>query len=220
MTLQQRTNAAPTTSAANVQRLSAATSNARPATRQVDLRCIRAAQVALGWAVVFVAFHVYWDLGGSFVSPGNLSGGISEHPVLRGIVDVLYGSMFVLGFLVPLAISRGWARGRLAQPVAILAWSGGAILTLRGATGLIDDLTRVTGVLPNGLSGISTESATGTASGTGSYWAIETYFLIGGLIFTWLAIRYREHRHRRARPTIQAQRTLRRDEGCSSTTYC
>ncbi len=39
-----------------------------------DLRCIRAAQVALGWVVLFSGFHLYWYLGGSFASPGKLPG--------------------------------------------------------------------------------------------------------------------------------------------------
>lgn len=155
-------------------------------------RPIRVANVALGWAVVFLGFHIYWYLGGSFVSPGKLPGG--PHTLAGWAFEVLVDGVWALGLLVPLSISRGWARGRLAKPVAILVWLGCAILTLRGAAGLIDDLTRVTGILPNGLSGISTKDATGATSVTWAVWAIETYFLIGGLIFGALAIGHRQHR--------------------------
>jgi hypothetical protein len=157
-----------------------------PRAQHKDPRRVLAANIALGWAVTFLAFHIYWYLGGSFVSPGKLPGW--PHTVAGWIVEVLADGVWALGLLVPLSISRGWARGRLAKPVATLVWLGCVILTLRGATGLIDDLTRVTGALPNGLSGISTKDATGTTTVTWAMWAIETYFLIGGLVFGALAI--------------------------------
>ena len=162
-----------------------------------DPRRVRAANIALGWAVTFLAFHIYWYLGGSFVSPGKLPG---WPDTLTGwIFEVLTAGVWVLGLLIPLAISGGWVGGRLAKPVAILVWLGCTILTLRGATGLIDDLTRVTGLLPNGLSGIPTEDATGTTTVTWAMWAIETYFLIGGLVFGALAISDRRHPQQRRR---------------------
>jgi hypothetical protein len=176
-----------------------------------DPRRVRAANIALGWAVTFLAFHIYWYLGGSFVSPGKLPGW--PHTVAGWIFEALTSGVWVLGFLVPLSISRGWARGRLAKPVAILVWLGCIILILRGATGLIDDLTRVTGMLPNGLSGISTKDATGTTTVTWAMWAIETYFLIGGLIFGALAISNRQHPHprRSAHPLVVAGGRARTD---------
>ena len=60
-----------------------------------------------------------------------------------------------------LAIARGWARGRLALAAAALVWAGCVLLLLRGGAGVIDDLTRATGLLPNGLTGLSTKDATG-----------------------------------------------------------
>ena len=44
------------------------------AARRRSGRSIRAAQVGLGWVVVFLGFHVYWYAGGSFGSPGTLPG--------------------------------------------------------------------------------------------------------------------------------------------------
>jgi hypothetical protein len=169
---------------------STVTALARPIAEQrlgdEDSHRVRAANLAFGWVVVFLAFHIYWYLGGSFVSPGTLPG--SPHTTAGWIFEVLTDGMWVLGLLVPLAISRSWARGRLARPAAIVAWLGCAVLVLRGASGLIDDLTRVTGMLPNGLSGISTKDASGTTTVTWAMWAIETYFLLGGLVFGALAL--------------------------------
>jgi hypothetical protein len=155
---------------------------------------VLAAHLALCWVLVFLGLHVYWYLGGSFASPGKLPG--EPMSLTAWAFNVLVDGTFALGFLVPLAIARGWARGRLAKPVAILAWLGCAILVLRGAAGLIDDLTRAAGLLPGGITGLSTEQTTGSAALTWSGWAIDAYFLIGGLIFGLLACRYRARRLR------------------------
>jgi hypothetical protein len=148
--------------------------------------------------VVFVGFHIYWYLGGSFVSPGKLPG-LTPHSLVGWIFQVTEGGAWVLGFLVPLAISRGWAHGHVTKPMEILVWLGAGILVLRGGFGVIDNLTRAAGVR-TGISGISTKQATGTSHLTWSWWPIEIYFLAGGMIFTWLGIRYRRHR-RSLRPS-------------------
>lgn len=153
---------------------------------QADLRRIRAAQVALGWVMVFAGFHIYWYLGGAFASPGKLPG--APHSLIGWAFQVFVVGAFVLGFLAPLVISRGWAGGRLAKPIAVLVWLGSVILVLRGGAGVADDLIRAAGVR-TGLTGLSTGQTTGVAHLTWSGWAIDGYFLAGGLIFTWLAIR-------------------------------
>ena len=165
---------------------------------RADLPSIRAAHIALCWVVVFIGFHIYWHFGGSFASPGKLPP--SPHSPLLWAFEVVVMGAFVLGVLVPLAISRGWAGGRLAGPVAILVWLGGVILVLRGASGVADDLTRTAGVR-TGIVGLTTMQTTGIAHLTWDWWAIDSYFLVGGLIFTWLAIRQRQHRQHLARPS-------------------
>jgi hypothetical protein len=157
-------------------------------------RRVLAAYLALGWVVLFLGLHVYWYLGGSFASPGKLPG--EARSLAAWTFNVLVDGAFALGFLIPLAIACDWARGRLAKPVATLAWLGGAILVLRGAAGLIDDLTRAAGILPDGITGLSTEQTTGSAAITWSGWAIDAYFFAGGLIFCLLACRYRTLRSR------------------------
>lgn len=99
-----------------------------------------------------------------------------------------------------LAIARGWARGRRALADAALVWAGCVLLLLRGGAGIIDDLTRATGLFPNGLTGLSTKDTTGAADLRWSGWAIDLYFLAGGIIFGLLAVHYRaQHAHSRRR---------------------
>lgn len=77
------------------------------------------------------------------------------------------------------------------------------ILVLRGSAGIVDDLTRAAGV-QTGITGLSTKDTTGTTDPAAlwSGWAIDGYFLVGGMIFTWLVIRHRQLRQsfRPARP--------------------
>jgi hypothetical protein len=147
-----------------------------------------AAYTALGWVVLFLAFHVYWYLGGSFASPGELPS-LVPHRLLAWILEP-FDSGWLLGPFVCLSIARGWARGRLATAAAALVWIACVLLFLRGGPGLIDDLTRATGLLSNGITGLSTKSTTGHASLRWSDWAIDSYFLLGGVIFALLARLY------------------------------
>jgi EmrB/QacA subfamily drug resistance transporter len=163
------------------------------ASRGGTQRTVRAAYVTLGWVVLFFAFHVYWYLGGSFLSPGKLPGW--PHSLVGWIFTVLVAVAFPLGALVCLAIARGWPRGRLALATATIVWLGCALLLLRGGAGVLDDLTRATGLLTNGLTGLSVKETTGTASPSTyaqlSGWAIDAYFLVGGIIFGTVGMRYR-----------------------------
>ena len=139
--------------------------------------------------MLFFAFHIYWYLGGSFASPGKLPG--TPHSLVAWIFAIFVDAGWPLGAFVCLAIARGWARGCLALPAAALVWFGCVLLLLRGGAGIIDDLTRAAGLLPNGLTGLSTKETTGTAALHWSGWAIDAYFLAGGIIFGLLAVHYR-----------------------------
>ncbi len=155
-------------------------------------RTSRAAYVALGWVVLFFAFHVYWYLGGSFASPGNLPGW--PRTLTGWVFSVFVDSGWPLGAFVCLAIARGWARGRLAQAAAGIVCLGCALLLLRGGAGILDDLTRATGLLRNGITGLSTKDTTGHPTLLWSDYAIDSYFLAGGIIFGLLAASHRASR--------------------------
>ena len=78
----------------------------------------------------------------------------------------------------------------------IVVWLGCALLVLRGAAGLIDDLTRAVGLLPNGITGLSHKQTMGAAyyRSASALWSgnvIDAYFLAGGIIFGLLGCRYR-----------------------------
>ncbi len=176
------------------------------------------AYTALGWVVLFFAFHVYWYLGGSFASPGELpplvphsdgdGSARARVQLVAMIVSVPVDSAWPIGAWVCLAIARGWPRGRLAGVAQILVWIGCVLLLLRGASGLLDDVTRATGLLHNGITGLSLEATTGHAHLRWADWAIDTYFFAGGIIFWLLAVRYRarrpESRRRGAPPPAAA----------------
>ena len=150
---------------------------------------VRAAYAALAWVVVFFAFHIYWYLGGSFASPGELPALIPQH--LVGWILEPLDAAWPLGAWVCLAIARGWLQGRMRRAASIVAWLGCAVLVVRGGAGLIDDLTRAVGLLPNGITGLSDKQTTGMPHVTLSGWAIDAYFFAGGLLFGVLAHGYR-----------------------------
>ncbi len=163
-----------------------------------------AAYVALGWIVLFFSFHVYWYLGGSLASPGELPPLVpGTHSAAAGsaharvqlvawIVEVPVDSAWPIGALVCLAIARGWAAGRLARVTQALVWIGCVVLLLRGGSGVLDDVTRTTGLLPNGITGLSLEATTGHTHLRWADWTIDGYFLAGGVIFWLLATLHRK----------------------------
>jgi hypothetical protein len=152
-------------------------------------RTVSVAYTALGWVAVFFAFHVYWYLGGSFASPGKLPP--APHAMIARTLGVVVSVAFPLGALVCLSIARGWARGRLAAVTTALVRVGWMVLLLRGSAGILDDLTRATGLLSNGITRLSLQDTTGHAHLRWSDWAIDAYFLTGGIIFWVLAVRHR-----------------------------
>jgi hypothetical protein len=68
-----------------------------------------------------------------------------------------------------------------------LVWVGCVVLLLRGGSGLLDDVTRATGALPNGITGLSMKATTGHDHLRWADWTIDAYFLAGGIIFWLLA---------------------------------
>jgi hypothetical protein len=172
-----------------------------------DKRARRTAYVAytaLGWVVLFFSFHVYWYLGGSLASPGELppltpgthsaAAGSAQARVqlVAMIVEVPVDSAWPIGALVCLAIARGWARGRLARVTQALVWIGCVVLLLRGGSGILDDVSRTTGLLPNGITGLSIKATTGHDHLRWADWTIDAYFLTGGIIFWLLATLHRK----------------------------
>ena len=104
-----------------------------------------------------------------------------------------------LGVSVSLTIARGWPQGKTRRAAAIIVWLACTVLVLRGAAGLIDDLTRAVGLLPNGITGLSHKQTMGAEyyRSTSAIWSAnitDGYFLAGGIIFGLLGSRYRPPR--------------------------
>jgi hypothetical protein len=172
--------------------------SARAALKDSARLPVRAAYAALAWVVVFFAFHVYWYAGGSFGLNGELPGLVPDS-VAGWIGEVLTGAAWPLGAWVCLAIARGWPRGRMRRAALIVVWLGCSVLVVRGGAGLIDDLTRAVGLLPNGITGLSHKQTMGAAyyRSASALWSgnvTDGYFLAGGLIFGLLGCRYRPSR--------------------------
>lgn len=158
------------------------------------------AWVASSWVLVFLAFHLYWYLGGSFASPGKLPN-LIPRSAIGWIPTVIVDGAWAVGLLVCWAVVRDWRGTRLTRGIAVLLQVGAAVLLLRGGAGIIDDLTRATGMLSNGLTGSSLKEVSGTMTQS-ALWsgrAIDLYFLVGGLIFASLAWSCRVSRQGSAR---------------------
>jgi hypothetical protein len=160
---------------------------------------VRVAYAGLAWVVVFFAFHVYWNLGGSFGVGGEGYVGGAKLKVVGWIVEVLAVAAVPLGVWVSLAIARGWPHGKTQRAAVIIVWLACTVLTVRGGAGLIDDLTRAVGLLPKGITGLSHKQTMGAAyyRSASAIWSAnitDGYFLAGGIIFGLLGWRYRPAR--------------------------
>ena len=71
----------------------------------------RAAYWAFGWAVVFVALHGYWALGGR-IGFGDQVDPLPGWPttVAGWTASVVVDGMFLAGLAVPLALVRPWGQ--------------------------------------------------------------------------------------------------------------
>ena len=115
--------------------------------------------------------------------------------------------MFGTGLIVPLALARPWGRTIPDWLLRTLAWLGCAVLTARGTAGIVDGVGRVTGLLPLGLTGLSNETVLGQehpALNTIAWsFAIDTYFVMGGVLFGLAAARFQRAGHPAGSPRLR-----------------
>lgn len=158
----------------------------------------RAAYLAFTWVMVFLAWHVVWAVTGlKFPSPSHHGGSARVLMELSAVVVLV---MVAVGTLLPLALAQPWGRCLPRWALLLTAWAGCALLAGRGLTGVADDLVRLTGILPNGLTGLTTAEVAGSAHP--STWTVfageatDFLFLAGGLAFGAAAVAYRRVRPR------------------------
>jgi hypothetical protein len=82
------------------------------------------------------------------------------------------------------------------------------VLLLRGGVGILDDVTRATGLLSNGVTGLSLQATAGHAHLRWADWAIDACFLAGGVLFWLLAV---HHRGPRPRNVVLSEETPARE---------
>jgi hypothetical protein len=155
------------------------------------------AYAAFAWVLSFFAWHVIW-VATDLQTPSE----VRHEGTARVLVDAFTVILFVMtavGTVLPLALAQEWGR-RVPRPLLLLgAWTGCVLLGARGVTGVCDDLLRVTGLLPHGLTGLTTEQVVGTAHPSAwmlfaSGWT-DVLFVAGGLAFGLAAVAYRRPVH-------------------------
>ncbi|WP_165845528.1 DUF3995 domain-containing protein [Streptacidiphilus pinicola] len=149
--------------------------------------------------MVFAGFHIYWALGGTF-GFGDASTTVPPvHSATQWAYTVLVTGLFVVGAALPFALYRSWGRALPRWLLHGCAWIGGALLGLRGFSGLLDTALRRTGLMKNGLTGLTYQQILGVAHPDAyTLWsssAIDLYFATGGVLYCLLALA-----HQRARP--------------------
>ena len=148
----------------------------------------RAVWATLAWAVVFVALHGYWELGGR-VGFGDQTDPLplTTSSVAGWAFTLVVAVMFIAGLVVPLALIQGWGRTISRRLLLALMWIGAVVLTARGGLGLLDGLLHALGP-GGGITGMSYQQTLGSAHPTAyTLWssaAIDLIFLVGGLLFT------------------------------------
>ncbi|MEV5568432.1 DUF3995 domain-containing protein [Spirillospora sp. NPDC052269] len=163
------------------------------------------AYMAFAWVMVFIAWHVVWAFTG-LPSPDP-----SDHHgtarIVATVFEIVVLIMTAVGVAVPLALVQEWGR-RIPRWMLVTAlWIGFALLIVRGVSGVADSIGRATGVLPHGLTGMTTEEVNNTAHP--SLWTriaghvTDGLFTVGGLVFGAAVLAFR-----RARPAVRrGQRT-------------
>ncbi|MBY8877415.1 DUF3995 domain-containing protein [Actinacidiphila acidipaludis] len=163
----------------------------------------KAGRAAFVWVVVFIAFHVYWACGGTFGFGDATETQPKVDSLAKLIFSVVVFGMFAAGTVVPLALYQDWGRRVPAWVLAACCWIGGVLLMVRGFSGVLDTSLRGTGLVRNGLTGLTYKQELGVAHPSAyTIWSgtsIDLYFTLGGILFLLAAICHRRSR-RRATP--------------------
>jgi hypothetical protein len=157
-----------------------------------------AAYLTFAWVIVFDAFHVYWALGGRF-GFGDQTDPLPSSDTTGGrIFGAAVLVLFILGTVLPLALGWEWSRWIPLWVLLTMAWVAAGLLVLRAVLAFIDDAMRTLFGSTTGVSGLTYEQLLGTATPSAyTLWsarAIDTYFLLGGLLYAataWFASRQR-----------------------------
>ncbi|MFC5182055.1 DUF1345 domain-containing protein [Actinomadura harenae] len=152
-----------------------------------------AAYTAFAWVMVFLAWHVVWALTGLAWPEASERHGAAR--VVAEAFSVIVLLMVAVGVALPLALVQAWGRRVPAWMLAAGVWFGCVLLGARGFSGVADAIARATGVLPHGLTGMTTEQVYGSAHP--SVWArvagavTDVMFAVGGVVFGVAGVAFR-----------------------------
>ncbi|WP_157429840.1 hypothetical protein [Actinomadura oligospora] len=148
---------------------------------------------AFGWVLVFLAWHVVWAVTGlNSPDPSDHHGAAR---VVATAFEVIVFVMVAVGVVLPLALVQSWGRKVPWWMLATGAWIGCVLLSARGISGVADTVVRAVGVLPDGLTGLTTEEVYGSPHPTA--WArfaasaTDVMFAVGGVVFGVAAVAFR-----------------------------
>jgi hypothetical protein len=150
----------------------------------------RAAYVAFGWVLIFIAWHGVWYVTGLPFPHHHWSGSTR---ILMWGVDAVGWVIWATGIVLPVALARPWGRRVPRWMLLWTAWIGCALLGARGISGIADDVVRALG-FSRGLTGMTIAEVMETAHP--STWqsfaeaATDVLFVAGGLVFGLAALRY------------------------------
>lgn len=91
------------------------------------------------WALIFAALHVAWAMGW-YVGLDHESARQAFQRRWFLMYDLVVAGLCVLAFAVALALVQQWGQRLPYSLMGILAWGGTALLALRGAAGVAQDL--------------------------------------------------------------------------------
>ncbi|MEV4252743.1 hypothetical protein AB0J52_06190 [Spirillospora sp. NPDC049652] len=161
---------------------------------------------AFAWVMVFLAWHVVWAATG--LDSPDPAGHRGAARVAAEVFMVVVLLMTAVGVVLPLALVQAWGRRVPGWMLAGGAWTGCVLLCARGFSGVADAVLRVTGVLPHGLTGMTTEQVFGTAHPSTWAWtassATDVLFAVGGVAFGFAALAYQRVYPVRHRSRVRA----------------
>lgn len=90
------------------------------------------------WAFVFAAFHVVWATGWYVGLTGESATAFAKRWFL--VYDLTVAGVMAAGVPVAFALVQPWGRRIPRVLLGFLAWSGAAILALRGGAGVVQTM--------------------------------------------------------------------------------
>ncbi|MBX7554898.1 DUF3995 domain-containing protein [Streptomyces sp. tea 10] len=147
--------------------------------------------VACVWMTVFAGFHTYWALGGTLGLPPHQSL-VDNKPLF--VIDMIAIPMNLVGAVGALALVQDWGMAFPRRFVLGGAWFCAVLMICHSAPSMVDLAVFLTGQRDKPLTGDERFSVL----------LYEPYWMLGGILFTFLARGF-QRRTRRSYGAIHAE---------------